>query len=246
MSLQDDVNACFKRLPGSSRHYIDLTTGNELTRAQRDKRAGELERQFDAEKALPQVPAHEFRRVDKSHYVHEPTGNVVGRTQRDKMVGTASAKKPSTKREKELTPYRGSLKPDAWFKERKAAKTHAWFHTGSFPLAEAPETTRYTIRYRLRITCDIVDGSGKIIKRNQYGYSRISYKWTYDYNKVSHPERFDNNMLDQAINSALQAVHGCSCGRVANIRDETILQMRFVADTAKNRKRYTRFYAGGA
>ena len=224
--MTSDVDKLFKRLPGSSRHYIDLTTGNELTRAQRDKRAGELERQFGAGKALPQVPAHEFRRVDKSHYLHEPTGKVVGRTQKDKMVGTASAKKPSVG-EKTYKPFPEEKKlPESYFNEHR--KTHRWYQVDVTPEDEARRRADAKQRFQIGARFDLKDPKTGKPYHGVYGTSSVSYKWWADY----------KNLVEQAGHSASFKVAAVSTLIITKIYDVNVIRYRYLQRSKRNDQKY--------
>lgn len=156
-------------------------------------------------------------------YIDTITGEEISRRERDKRAHGVT---PAPKRRPRIKPYPESKKlPDEYFLDRK--KTHRWFKVRVDSTARAPKRTGRTQRFQIRVVVDIRDPKTNIIYPNVLGYSSITYKWWYNYNKL----------VEQACHSASFSVAGVSTLEIVAIKEISVITRRFLTRSKRN---YTR------
>lgn len=207
----------FVRLPGSARRYIDTITSEEISRRERDKRA----HQSQAERFV-RLPGTARR------YRNTITGEEISRREYDKRRGVTlpPKRRPQAERSPRIKPFPASkILPDEYFLDRK--KTHRWFKVRVDSTARAPKRAGATQRFQIRVVVDIRDPKTNIIYPNVLGYSSITYKWWYNYNKL----------VEQALHSASFSVAGVSTLEIVAIKEISVITRRFLTRSKRN---YTR------
>lgn len=207
----------FVRLPGSARRYIDTLTGEEISRRERDKR-------------VRQVQAERFVRLPGTarRYLDTITGEEISRREYDKRRGVTlpPKRRPQAERSTRIKPFPASkILPDEYFLERK--KTHRWFMVRVDSTARAPKRAGATQRFQIQVVVDIRDPKTNVIYPNVRGYSSITYKWWFNYNKL----------VEEACHSASHAVAGVSTLEIVAIKDISVITRRFLTRSKRNEAR---------
>ena len=164
-------------------------------------------------------------------YIDTLTGEEISRRQYEKRRGRPlpTKRRPKAERTSRVKPFPESKKlPDEYFYERK--KTHRWFVVRVDPREKAPKRASATQRFQIEVVVDFINPKTGVIYPNVCGYSTITYKWWYNFNKL----------LDEAIHSASYSVVGESSLPIHAIKDVRVLTYRFLTRSKRNEAREKR------
>jgi translation initiation factor 1 (eIF-1/SUI1) len=189
----------FVRLPGSARRYIDTLTGEEISRRQYIK---------ITEGVSPESKAYARYLAGKA------AKGITAKKYERRLQGEKTSR---------VKPFPESKKlPDEYFLDRK--KTHRWFMVRVDPRGKAPKRANATQRFQVQVVVDYIDPKTNTIYPNVRGYSSITYKWWYNFDKL----------LQEAFHSASYRCVGKSTLPIYAIKEISIITRRFLTRSKRN------------
>ena len=158
-------------------------------------------------------------------YIDTLTGEEISRRQYEKRRGRPlpTKRRPKAERTSRVKPFPESKKlPEEYFIERH--KTHRWFRVRVDPREKAPKRASATQMFQIQVVVDVRDPKTNVIYPNVCGYSSITYKWWYNFNKL----------LEEACHSASYTIAGVSTLEIVAIKDISIITRRFLTRSKRN------------
>jgi len=158
-------------------------------------------------------------------YIDTLTGEEISRRQYEKRRGRPlpTKRRPRTEKVSRVKPFPESKKlPEEYFIERH--KTHRWFMVRVDPRKKAPKRANATQRFQIQVIVDLIDRKNNIIYPNVRGYSSITYKWWYNFNKL----------LEEALHSASFSAVGYSSLDILDIKEISVITRRFLTRSKRN------------
>jgi hypothetical protein len=158
-------------------------------------------------------------------YIDTLTGEEISRRQYEKRRGRPlpTKRRPRTEKVSRVKPFPESKKlPEEYFLDRK--KTHRWFMVRVDPRGKAPKRANVTQRFQVQVVVDYIDPKTNTIYPNVRGYSSITYKWWYNFDKL----------LQEAFHSASYRCVGKSTLPIYAIKEISIITRRFLTRSKRN------------
>ena len=158
-------------------------------------------------------------------YIDTLTGEEISRRQYEKRRGRPlpTKRRPRTEKVSRVKPFPESKKlPEEYFIERK--KTHRWFMVRVDPREKAPKRANATQRFQIQVIVDFIDPKTNVIYPNVRGFSSITFKWWYNFNKL----------LEEACHSASFSVVGYSSLDILTIKEISVITRRFLTRSKRN------------